>query len=298
MAANRQKTGAARQQQEEQKPLRERLQWLFRSLSLLSLIVVAMGLLWGADQVYSELDVPIGVIAVKGEFGHVERAEVQQLVEPLVEGGIISLDLTQIRSELELHPWIAEAVVSRQWPAGLLITVTEERPIARWGEAGFLNSGGEMLSIGSNRDLAHLPLLQGEQHTERSLMKAYREMTQLLQTSNLKISELRRDARGAWWVNLANGLELVIGRDQVMDKIRRFLEVWGADLKGKVEQVNHVDLRYDNGIAVQWIEQVVPGKVVPKKVGFKRNKTIGTGKTEQLCVMRNLITMPGVSGQV
>lgn len=258
MVVNRHQGGAARRQ--EQRPsLRGRLHGLViklaRGLSVLSLVAVLIAVFWGGEKVFHKLDVPIGVIAIKGEFSHVDQGEVQRLVEPLINGGILSLDLAKIRSELELQPWIETVAVSRQWPGGLVISVVEETPIARWGTQGFLNSRGEMLTIKDNSKLMHLPLLQGQRHTERSLMKSYREIAQLLQPANLKITGLKRDQRGAWWLSLSNGLELVVGRGQVMEKMRRFLVVWVSGLKDKAEQIARVDVRYDNGIAVQWIEK-------------------------------------------
>ncbi|MBQ0712996.1 MAG: cell division protein FtsQ/DivIB [Porticoccus sp.] len=268
--------GKGARRQDERLPLRERLRWLTRSLSLLALVSVVAGLLWGGDRLFQKLDVPIGVIGVKGEFTHVDQRDVQAMVEPLINGGILSLNLAKIRHQLELDPWIEQVAVSRQWPGGLVINVVEEVAIARWGGHGFLNSRGEMLEIGDNSDLMHLPLLQGEVHTERSLMKAYREVAQLLQPSNLKIVALKRDVRGAWWLSLENGLELVVGRGQVMEKMRRFLVVWELALKTQVERIARVDIRYDNGVAVQWAEKV--SAVQPKEISV-------------------LIVAPGLPGQ-
>jgi len=253
MIANRQHTGAMRQ--ETRPALRERLYWLPRVVSLMLLVGALLGAGWGAEKLYERLNVAIGVIAVKGEFAQVDQTEIQQLVEPLVSGGFLSLDLQAIRRELELHPWVHQARVSRRWPDGLVITVTEEVPIARWGDTGFLNVRGERRDIGDNSSLAFLPKLQGGDQSERHLMKSYREMVQLLQHSGLRIATLKRDDRGAWWLRLDNDLELVIGRDQVMEKMRRFLEVWEQELKQKAEQIARVDIRYDNGVAVQWLAE-------------------------------------------
>lgn len=264
MAINRLKAGVAGQG--ESSFWKEKLSWLSRSLSLLFVVALISGAIWGGEKVFHKLDVPIGVISVKGQFSHVDQAEVQRRVEPLIDGGILSLDLDGIRSQLELHPWIEQAILSRQWPGGLVITVKEEVPIARWGKTGFLNSRGEMLEIPDNSILAHLPLLQGDLNAERSLMKAYREIAQLLQPSSLKIAGLKRDERGAWWLSLANGLELVIGRDQVMEKMRRFLVVWTSTLKGKAARIVSVDIRYDNGIAVQWAEKSTEASNLSGKV--------------------------------
>jgi cell division protein FtsQ len=292
---SRLKAGTARQQKARPSNARssktklswgEKLQWLTRSLSLLLVVAVLVGVAWGGEKLFHKLDVPIGVISVKGQFSHVDQVEVQRRVEPLINGGILSLNLEQIRGELELHPWIEQAKVSRQWPGGLVITVKEEVPIARWGGAdfmktGFVNSRGELLEIVDSSSLVHLPLLQGDVDTERLLMKSYREMAHLLQPSNLKIAGLKRDQRGAWQLSLSNGLELVIGRDQVMEKMRRFLVVWMTTLKGKAEQIARVDIRYDNGISVEWTEKAMQERTLQKQA------------------LREFITIaPDISGQV
>lgn len=236
-------------------PLREKLHVLQRGLSLLAILALLVGAGWGMEHLYQRLNVAIGVIAVKGAFSQVDQEEIQRMVEPLVTGGFLSLDLQNIRRELELHPWVQQARVSRRWPDGLEIKVTEEVPIARWGNTGFLNVRGERRDIGDNSALAYLPMLQGGDQSERQLMKSYREMVQLLQPSGLRVAALKRDHRGAWWLRLDNDLELVIGRDHVMEKMRRFLEVWEQELKQQAERVARVDIRYDNGVAVQWVAQ-------------------------------------------
>ena len=128
----------------------------------------------------------------------------------------------------------------------------EEIPIARWGEKSFLNARGEILQIENNNSLSDLPLLQGNKHSEKLLIKTYRETTLLLQSENLQISELKQDDAGVWRLMLSNGLELVIGRDQIIAKIRRFLVIWKATLSSRSGDVASVDVRYDNGVAVRW----------------------------------------------
>lgn len=265
-----QEVGAMRRP--ERRPLGQRLHWLQRGLSLIVLTALILGAGWGIEQLYQRLNMAIGVIAVKGEFSHVEQGAIQQLVEPLVIGGFLNMDLQKIRRELEQHPWIQQAKVSRRWPDALVITVTEEVPIARWGSTGFLNVRGERREIGDNTSLAYLPMLQGGDQSERHMMKAYREMVQLLQSSGLRIAALKRDDRGAWWLRLDNELELIIGRDQVMEKMRRFLAVWEQGLKEQAQRVARVDVRYDNGIAVQWVAEHtrVEGQMKQKLMSVSR----------------------------
>jgi cell division protein FtsQ len=84
------------------------------------------------------------------------------------------------------------------------------------------------------------------------MMNTYREINLLLQPAKLKIIELSYDDQGVWKLALSNGLEVLIGRDQIIKKIRRFLIIWMATLKNSSSDMDGVDIRYDNGIAVRW----------------------------------------------
>ncbi len=217
-------------------------------VSTAMVVAVAAGALW----VYTKLDVPVAAIAVESTFERVSREEIEALVAPHLAGGFLSLGLDEIRDHLEQNPWIESASARRRWPSSLAISVVEETPIARWGDAGFLNHRGVALTVGVVDGLEGLPLLEGPPGSARNVMQEYREISQLLQPVGLKISEFRGDASGAWRLRLQDGPEVVMGRGQLLEKIRRFVVVWERALSAKAEQVVRVDTRYNNGVAVQW----------------------------------------------
>jgi cell division protein FtsQ len=97
-----------------------------------------------------------------------------------------------------------------------------------------------------------LPLLTGVEDSERLIMNTYHEIALLLRPADLKITELSYNNQGIWRLALSNGLEVLIGRDQIVEKIRRFLTIWMATLKNNISDMDGVDIRYDNGIAVRW----------------------------------------------
>ena len=57
---------------------------------------------------------------------------------------------------------------------------------------------------------------------------------------------------GAWRVETDEGIELVLGREQVGEKIKRLALVWESGLSQQVKQIKTIDLRYPNGLAVAW----------------------------------------------
>ncbi|MFQ3342359.1 MAG: cell division protein FtsQ [Porticoccus sp.] len=233
--------------------LRNLLDWLFRRLALLPLVVVFVVIIWGGRHLFIAFDVPIKNVSVMGIFSNISKKEIEESVVPLVsDKGFLSLDLTTIAALLESRSWIESATVRRKWLGDIEIKVVEETPVARWGKDSFLNNQGEILQIENNSNLLHLPLLQGEEYSEGLLMKTYREVALLLQPASLKIMELKRDDRGVWWLTLSNGLELLIGHDQIIAKVRRFLIVWASELQTKSTDVASIDMRYENGVAVKW----------------------------------------------
>ena len=232
--------------------LRDRLDWLFRGLAMLPLMAVFVAIVWGGRYLFMGFDVPVKSVSVMGIFSNIKKKEIEESIIPLVyDKGFLSLDLTKITILLESHPWIERVTVRRKWLGEIEIRVIEEAPLARWGADSFLNNQGEILQIGNNSSLLHLPLLQGEEHSEL-LLKTYREVALLLQPVSLKITELRRDDHGVWWLTLSNGLELLVGRDQIIAKVRRFLIVWVSELQAKSADVASIDMRYENGVAVKW----------------------------------------------
>lgn len=227
----------------------------------LSLVVGAalVGLLaWGGYRVYRLLDVPVAVIGVEGEISHVTTAEVEQLVADNLGGGFVSLDLEAICAALESHPWIASAGARRKWPDQLVISLEEEVPIARWGRDNFLNNKGRILDVNAVDLPESLPLLDGPPGQERRVMRQYRTFSQVFQPAGLRIEEFRLAPRGNWQVTFASGPELVVGKEPVADKLDNFLLVWERVLASRADNVERVDIRYGNGVAVSWKETPEP----------------------------------------
>ena len=52
-------------------------------------------------------------------------------------------------------------------------------------------------------------------------------------------------------VQLANGIELNLGRQEFIDRLQRFIDVYPL-LAKQPKAVKYVDLRYDTGLAVGW----------------------------------------------
>ena len=76
-------------------------------------------------------------------------------------------------------------------------------------------------------------------------------MHALIATTEMAIDELSLSERFAWQVQLDNGIKLNLGRQEFIDRLQRFIDVYPL-LMQQEKAVKYVDLRYDTGVAVGW----------------------------------------------
>ncbi len=224
-----------------------------KSLARFSLWAGGLAILTlGSVVLYRYIDRPLTRIFVDSPYQRVTQSEIEVLVGDLSNGGFISLDLVSLRERLEAHPWIASASVRRQWPDRLQLEIVEEVPIARWRDSGFLNRSGAALNATDNSSLDSLPLLAGPEGGARQVMSEFRDVSELMFAQGLKVMAFSVDEHGVRSLRLNTGHDVVLGRGDVITKVRRFLTIWQGELASRQEEIQAIDARYNNGVAVSW----------------------------------------------
>ncbi|WP_188946509.1 cell division protein FtsQ/DivIB, partial [Polymorphobacter multimanifer] len=77
---------------------------------------------------------------------------------------LLGADLAAIRAELQRHPWVADASVSRRLPDTLVVRLAERQPVALWQHRQrfhLIDIGGRVLGTGDLDRFAGLPLVVG-----------------------------------------------------------------------------------------------------------------------------------------
>lgn len=232
------------------------LQWRALGMKVMPALAASLvlGLLIGGWQLLEFVgSVPVSRVAVTGSLLHTDRNQLIERVRPLLAGeGFMTVDLQRIRAAVMALPWIANASVERQWPDRLVIAVTEQEPIARWGSDGLLNRAGEVFRPQPLGDVSQLPELFGPDELSAEVIDRYAELRALLAAQNLKLASFGVDARGSWSATLHDGVALHLGTGDVLKKMRSFSRVYRADLSTQMDRIAYIDLRYGNGVAVGW----------------------------------------------
>ena len=207
----------------------------------------------GALAVASVLDQPIETVAVAGRFQRVAPVDVERVVKTQVHGaGLLSVDLAAVRRAIHTLPWVDTVSVQRAWPRGLEVLVIEQTAAARWGERGLLNTRGELFDADERHMPPELAQLEGPPGKESLVAQRYLAAEGRLLQAGLRLTALRLDARGAWEIDLANGVTVRLGRRQVDERFEKFMNTALKLVTQRGEDIAYVDMRYTNGFAIGW----------------------------------------------
>lgn len=199
------------------------------------------------------LDQPVERVDVSGRWQRVQALDVQKVVRGAVgHQGMVGVDLHAVSLAVRQNPWVDRASVARSWPRALRVHVVEQVPVARWGEAGLLNARGEVFVRDSSHLPAELPEFTGPPGNEARMTERYLAAQLRLDGVGLRLSRLRLDERGAWEMELDNGVLLRLGREQVDERFDRFIATAARIVATRAIEIRYVDLRYANGFAIGW----------------------------------------------
>lgn len=229
------------------------------SFSVLLKMMLLSGLL--AAGAYGALSTPkmvekvssqrVEQVVIEGEIKFTSEQDVLVAVNSFISESLLLVDMVEIKHELERMPWIRSVTIRREWPDTLVLSVTEEKAIARWGDRQLLNQDGVIFSPDNFVGLEYLAVLNGPSGSARKVMEQYQLFNQLLYQRGLKIAELDLNERGAWQLMLGNGVEVQIGNSDVMTRMRRLVGFLDPFFMEQMVTVETIDLRYNSGIAVK-----------------------------------------------
>lgn len=227
--------------------------------ALLGLIFGGLGALTWA------LNRPVRVISMDGSFQRVSPGQIEKAVTPFSQAGFMSADLDLIARAVETIPWVEHARVQRRWPNSLHVAVTEQTAAARWGESGLLNTRGELFVKAAAHVPAELPRLSGPDGTQLNVAQRYLSAQGRMLEAGMRIAAMRLDERGAWEMDLDCGVTVRLGRRQVDERIDRFIRTTSSVIAHRLREITYVDMRYANGFAIGWRNQVTPAADAAKR---------------------------------
>ncbi len=233
-----------------------RTAWLTPAL-IVVLLVVALRL--GYVALAEVANVPISKVTVNGDFRFLDREAVERIMLPHLGTGYFMVDLARIRDDLLSLPMVYQVTVRRAWPDRLMVFITEQVPVLRFGDDAYLNPYAEAFHPQTGLPGVDLPRVDGPAGSETMLLRQFDVFTGLLEPAGLRIARLMLDGKHAWRITLDNGSEVLLGRRDIERRAALMARLFAHDWASERDRVERVDMRYTNGVAVAWKGEPAPG---------------------------------------
>jgi cell division protein FtsQ len=202
----------------------------------------------------------VKAISVHGDVAHQSvvtlRAQLASQMRSRLSSSFLSVDLQQVRALFEQVPWVRRAVVQREFPNRLRVTLEEHRPVAWWGDTGsgeLVNNLGEVFEA-SPDDADYLPELAGPAERSAEVWALYQALAPVFARLELGLDRLELGERGSWRARLHSGAVIEIGRgtpDELVARVQRFTATLPQLTERYAGALQSVDLRYPNGYALR-----------------------------------------------
>lgn len=241
-------------QNRQRVPLKQRMMLMFAPWLPYILIVLVLAFAWKTwVLLQSPVRFPLAHVEVIAPYNHVTQARLKQAMSDAIHGGFFSLDIQQFQSLVKTDlPWVQSLSVRRIWPDGIRVTVNEKQAIASWNGTSLLTPKGALFVPPKASFPDNIVALSGPNEALSQVLQEYLQLRDALAPEGGKVVSLTMTDRGAWHVMLSNGVELLLGRNNIQQRIARLVAVYQQVVSGKESKIRAIDLRYPNGFAVSW----------------------------------------------
>ena len=235
--------------------------WMNAMANVLLMAFIAMligaGLWWAVRHANFSLQ----RITVDGDVTHSNEVTLRANVAPRLKGNFFTMDLAHARASFEAVPWVRRAVVRREFPNRLRVTLEEHQPVAVWGnesDGRMVNQQGELFEANvAEADVERMPRLIGPDAQSAEVLGLYRLLSPMFGQLRFELSSLELTARGSWRAHLEGGSVVELGRGQapqVQERVQRLTQTLtqvASRYGRRVSAMESADLRHDNGYALR-----------------------------------------------
>lgn len=230
-------------------------------IGVLGFIMVLTVFAMGSEVLKDPRLFPVSNVDVLGTLDYTDRSSLSVVVEDDLRKGLLTIDIDQVRNEVESLPWVATAHVRREWPGRLTLGIEEHEPAARWNDDGLVSKRYEMflppqLHPDSARyeewqeHFSNLPRLSGASGRHDAVLDDYRHYQLKLSEIGLSIVSLKEDDRRSQTLELSNSVIVKLGYENQRDRLQSFIGVHDRLVSGdQAGQSLSFDMRYKNGFA-------------------------------------------------
>lgn len=223
------------------------------ALILFSVLAMLYGIAYYAMRLPGLL--PLQSVRLSAAPQRVSAVDLLKVVRSEVRGNIFTVDIERLRQSLEKLPWVHSVSIRREFPHRLVVQLEEHQAMARWNSSALVNQQGEIFVANSDQIL---PSFIGRDGTSIEIAQLYAIFSQQVAALGLSVTQISLSPRHAWQARLSNGLVLELGREDMQQRLARFVSVYPYT-ENRIQKPEgsgaekYVDLRYRNGFAARQV---------------------------------------------
>jgi len=221
-------------------------------VTLLLFLVASAGVVWVYTGMLAQERWPIRWLEIDGPFERVSAEQVRARLTPLVTGSYFKVDTTRMHELAANMPWVSGVTVQKRWPDTVMVSIHEYTPVAHWINGQLIDANGEYFSVPSADEIQGLPWLSSPDNQLELVFENWKKFDDELLVIGQQIDHLTLDPRGSWSARLNGGTEVRFGKGDIFKNLDMLVSTWPGLMHGKEMPPVRIDLRYTNGFAVLW----------------------------------------------
>ena len=144
--------------------------------SLIAALMMTAVVGMATTAVWRYLETPVEFVRIAGELTEIERQEIRAAVMETLDSAVTGV--VDVVEAIEALGWTRDTRVSRTGPGVIDVSVRREPLAARWGNAKFVTTGGEVVGApGLPVAEETLPKLSGTLFTSAETMQVYGKLS-------------------------------------------------------------------------------------------------------------------------
>jgi cell division protein FtsQ len=226
------------------------------AVTLLLFACAAAGVAWVYNGMIAQERWPIRWLEIDGPFERVSAEQVRARLLPYVSGSFFTVDTRVMREIASDIPWVASVTVQKTWPDTVQVTIHEHTPVVHWVDGYLLDADGQPFTVPSANQIQGLPWLESPTSQLDIVFENWKKFDDRLVKIGQQVDRLTLDARGSWSARLTGGTEVKFGKGDIFENLDMLVSTWAGLMQGQAVPPVSVDLRYTNGFAVLWPQNI------------------------------------------
>ena len=227
---------------------------LHRLLILLCTLLVVLVVIFFNIWLHQPGVLPIKQVKIAGSYQFVGNKAIKKALLPFVTKGFFSIPIGNAQRALEALPGVKVAIIRRVWPSTILIRLTEESVVGTWGNDALLSKSAQVFVPEKTQAWKNLPAFLGKKSKAKQILRHFLLYQTILEKDHLKIMAINYADSDSWSLETNKQFWLYLGDNHMTLRLQRFALAYPYLIADQpTKQLSYVDLRYQHGFSVKWI---------------------------------------------